>query len=628
MHSSGVDRVGSGLDLAPVLTSDQLRFRLLRELNQHDRLHRRSFFVSLALNLAGRGWLDAAAIAAHTPQLAELIRVHTGAAFVGGDGAGRLVFLMSENAPQRRLQTLAEAIMAASNDHGWAQLTPALGYVALGRPRRLTELTNCALSALQQAQLNNDAQPVRYRPAAERGWGDGWRHGRFSLLFQVGVSAFLGFGAPFLIYTGFARAGFDITPAVYLATVGILLITSYLIWYEGFQAIQSKQPPATPEGYYPPASAIIAAYLPNEADTIVETVRVFLEQIRYPGPLEIVLSYNTPAELPVEAELRALVQRDPRLRLLRVAGSSSKAQNINAALDQIGGAFVGVFDADHHPAPDSFSRAWRWIASGYDIVQGHCVIRNGDANWLTQLVSVEFETIYAVAHPGRARVHGFGLFGGSNGYWRTEVLRATRMRNTMLTEDIDSSVRALLAGRRIASDPLLLSYELAPLSLGPLWNQRLRWAQGWLQVALRHSWAALRAPTLSARQKLGLFHLLVWREIYPWISIQIVNILMFWIWTDGFARINLMVPIFVLTTLLTFSSGPGQVLFAYLLGTPTIRRRWRWYLAYLVSAPLFYSGIKNLISRVATVKEAMRDQQWKVTPRSQTVALKSTGAKQ
>ena len=47
-----------------------------------------------------------------------------------------------------------------------------------------------------------------------------------------------------------------------------------------------------------------------------------------------------------------------------------------------------------------------------------------------QLVAAEFEAIYAVGHPGRARVHGFGIFGGSNGYWRTSVLERTRLRGS------------------------------------------------------------------------------------------------------------------------------------------------------------------------------------------------------
>ena len=89
----------------------------------------------------------------------------------------------------------------------------------------------------------------------------------------------------------------------------------------------------------------------------------------------------------------------PWLVPLRVQGSISKAQNVNAALAHVGGEFVGLFDADHHPS--FVPRAWRWLAGGAGVVQGHCVIRNGEHQpSATCLVATEFEAIYAVAHPG------------------------------------------------------------------------------------------------------------------------------------------------------------------------------------------------------------------------------------
>jgi hypothetical protein len=38
--------------------------------------------------------------------------------------------------------------------------------------------------------------------------------------------------------------------------------------------------------------------------------------------------------------------------------------------------------------------------------------------------------------------------------------------------------------------------------------------------------------------------------------------------------------------------------------------------AYLVVATLFYTEYKNMIGRVAQIKELMRERQWKVTPRA------------
>jgi cellulose synthase/poly-beta-1,6-N-acetylglucosamine synthase-like glycosyltransferase len=382
---------------------------------------------------------------------------------------------------------------------------------------------------------------------------------------------------------------------------------------EAFLAMRRVDPPE-PSSPYPGASAIIAAYLPNEAATVVETVEAFLRQ-DYPGPLRIILAYNTPQPLPVEQVLREIARRDPRFLPLHVEASTSKAQNVNAALAHVEGEFVGVFDADHHPDPGSFQRAWRWLSNGYDVVQGHCVVRNGAASWVARMTAVEFETIYALAHPGRASLHRFGIFGGSNGYWKTMLLRQTRMHGSMLTEDIDASMRVLAAGRRIASDPALLSRELAPASLKALWNQRMRWAQGWFQVSLKHIWPGLRSPHLSLRQKLGLVHLLAWREIFPWLSLQIVPILTFWIfWRHD--HLNWLIPLFVFTTAFTLSTGPMQALLTYRVAEPAIRKRKLWFLVYFALSFVFYSEFKNMIARVAQMKEAMRERQWKVTPRS------------
>jgi cellulose synthase/poly-beta-1,6-N-acetylglucosamine synthase-like glycosyltransferase len=275
-----------------------------------------------------------------------------------------------------------------------------------------------------------------------------------------------------------------------------------------------------------------------------------------------------------------------------------------------------VYDADHHPDPDGFRRAWRWLSNGWDVVQGHCFIRNGEESWVARLVAVEFESIYAVSHPGRARMHDFGIFGGSNGFWRTNVLRHIRMRGSMLTEDIDSALRAVESGLRIGSDPYLVSRELAPTTLKALTNQRLRWAQGWFQVSLRHMIVALRSRRLTPRQKFGFVHLLAWRELYPILSLQMFPIVLFWLYGPAPRDVNWLVPIFVLTSLFTLSVGPWQTLFAYLRAEPDIRRRGSWFVSYLVVSSVFYTPFKNLLAVIAQLKEVRRERAWKVTPRS------------
>jgi len=518
----------------------------------------------------------------------------------------RRLELLTQAIVARRFGTTAEAIT----------LTPAVGWVGLTEVQDARALVSAADVAASHAEARLDLVPTHYTPVMEATARPRRRSRLLAALrtpFQILLTLVLGLVIPYAIYAGLDSAGIDITGVVYLVVVATLVITGILIWWEGFLSLRPLQPPDTEIESWPRASAIIAAYLPNEAATLLDTLEAFL-RVDYPD-LQVILAYNTPQSMPIESELRDLARRDPRFVALRVEPSESKAQNVNAALSHVEGEFVGVFDADHHPDPDAFRRAWRWISSGTDVVQGQNVVRNGSASFVARIVAVEFEAIYAVSHPGRNRLHDFGIFGGSNGYWRSSLLRATRMQGSMLTEDIDSSIRAVEDGHVIVSDPAIKSRELATTTFRALWNQRMRWAQGWFQVSLRHTWRALRSKELTLRQKLGVFHLLAWREVYPWLSLQIIPIVLYWLVGSG-KTLDWTVPVFVLTTLFIVTVGPGQALFAYLMADPEVKRHRSWFWIYLVFASLVYTEYKNTIGRVAQIKEIMGERDWRVTPRT------------
>lgn len=552
---------------------------------------------------------------------------------LGWDEEGRLLVLMPGVDEETATETLREFadsvagtrfVVADEN----VRLTPAVGWTPL------TACTGKGASALaaerardaaEEALRHRDLRPVRYEPWMRTAAAHGHRRARPGLrgllsavapLLSPVLMLALGVGVPFLLYQQAYAMGWDAAAVAYWVVVAGLVTSALLIVVECLFSLDAKPRPETPGQPYPAASAVIAAYLPNEAATIVDTVESFL-RLDYPDELEIVLAYNTPHPLPVEETLRDMARRDPRLVLLPVAGSTSKAQNLNAAVTRVRGEFVGIFDADHHPAPDAFRHAWDWLSNGYDVVQGHCVIRNGESSWVAKLVGVEFEAIYAVSHPGRTRLYGFGVFGGSNGFWRTDLLARTRMHGSMLTEDIDSTMRALGAGARIATDRTLISRELAPTMLKPLWNQRSRWAQGWLQVSLEHLWRGLRSPVFTRRQKAGLFVLLGWREVQPWLTLQILPILLHAAWRAGGAdRLDWAVPVCLIAAAVTMSAGLVQAAFAWRLAVPELRRRKSWFWRYLFVSTFFYTHFKNMVARAAHLKEALGDRQWRVTPRA------------
>ncbi|HZE41413.1 MAG TPA: glycosyltransferase family 2 protein [Stackebrandtia sp.] len=528
-----------------------------------------------------------------------------------------LVVLLRGAATKRVAARLSDMTsrLATAFDAQPPDATPVCGWTeTAGHGKRLdtARLIRRATMAADHAAEKLDLVPVRWSHSL---LGGGARRSTpLRTALQVLATVVLGIVAPFVTLVTLDKYGIEVLTPAYLVLVGVLVLTSALMWAESLFALDPRRPPAN-DRPCPPATAIIAAYLPNEADTIVETVEAVLAQ-DYPGRFQVILAYNTPRPLPVEAQLRLLARHDRRLVVLEVPGSTSKAQNVNAALGVASGEFVGVFDADHHPATRAFRRAWDWIAGGADVVQGHCVVRNGRDSWIPRTVAVEFEAIYAVSHPGRAALHGFGIFGGSNGFWRTEVLRRIRMRPDMLTEDIDASIRVLVEGGRIVSDPALLSRELAPESFGALWHQRMRWAQGWYQVSKMHMGATLRSKHFSARNKLGAVFLLGWREVTPWASLQIVPVIGALAWhAGGITKLDWMIPAFLLTSIYALSVGPVQTLFSWRLAVPDIRRKGWWFGAYVVVNTLFYSEWKNIISRVAHLKELCGERKWVITPR-------------
>jgi len=543
---------------------------------------------------------------------------------VGGLPDGGVAILMPETsrvAAVKRLRRLASELtsypLRIEDDR--MHITPAIGLTRLrvSGPTSATSLVQRAAAAAEISASHRDLEPVVWTPRMGEPAKKAKPPWRARLQTPIQIAIIYGVGAflPFLLMVWLAEHGINAPGFMYVVLLFGLGITALHIWLEAFAAVRPARPPKEPASPYPPASAIIAAYLPNEAATIIDTLESFLLQ-DYPAELQVILAYNTPKPMPIEIDLELIAAENPRLQLLKVEGSTSKAQNVNAALTQVTGEFVGIFDADHHIDQGSFRRAWRWLSSKADMVQGHCVVRNGSASWVARMVAVEFEAIYAVSHPGRARLHGFGIFGGSNGYWRTSLLRSIRMQGTMLTEDIDSSLRALDLGARMVSDPGLKSRELAPVQLSALWKQRMRWAQGWFQVSMRHTHRAARSPHLTPRQRSGMWWLLGWRELYPWISLQAIPVLVALAITTPAKNQNWFIPVFVLATLFTQSVAPGQTFFAYFLGDAKIRHKWTWFVFYVVVGWVFYAEMKNLIARLAQLKQFSGESDWVVTPRS------------
>lgn len=319
---------------------------------------------------------------------------------LGLAGENELAILMpevDEDTARVALDTLAKKITAVRFTVGDDRvlLTPATGFAMLSDTETAPDLVRAIESAQALSMLNLDIDPERWdghttAPVATDSSNKSWAAIKEKLRTpaQIALTVVIAWVLPFFGYFAMEALGFDISFVIYVLVVSALVLTGMFILAEGMMAIKQKEPPEELTVPFPKASALIAAYLPNEAATVIETIESFLA-LDYPNEVQIILAYNTPDPLPVEEHLDRIAAEHPNFVPVRIVGSNSKAQNVNAALSMADGAFIGMFDADHQPRPDAFTRAWRWIDAGYDVVQGHCLTRNGDAGWLAKMIAVE-----------------------------------------------------------------------------------------------------------------------------------------------------------------------------------------------------------------------------------------------
>lgn len=433
------------------------------------------------------------------------------------------------------------------------------------------------------------------------------------------------------------KALYITTTSFHLLGLMVLVVESTLVLYRRFTTHDYKLAPHRLDGcwdrtkFYPatelPKTAlsslslprctiVIAAYLPNEQDIILETLTYILEQVRRPpAGLEIILGYNTPTDLPIEEDLRRLAKAHPQLRLLRVKRSHSKAENLNAALKIVTGEIVCILDADHHPCPDGFVRAWHWLNQGYDVVQGRNIIRNHSQNFLTRAIAIEFESTYGISHAARFLLTDSAIFAGSNGYWRTSTLRKIRFDSKMMTEDIDASLKIMSSGYRLLHDCRIIATELAPPNLLSLWFQRKRWTQGWMEVSSKYHPRIWRSSQFTLRQKLYWMWVLSYSNPYLLTPLQIGSI-------QIFLMLNLGYLSFSNSYFLWSIAAVGFLVCVYQTMVTAQIAAYRYPLWEYVKYALLlipFQTIKTLIAIVCLYDYVQGNRHWWITPRDKPI---------
>lgn len=152
------------------------------------------------------------------------------------------------------------------------------------------------------------------------------------------------------------------------------------------------------------------------------------------------------------------------------------------------GEFVAVFDADFVPGRDFLRRVVPPLVMNPQLAcfQGRWDHINREESWLTRAQALGLDTHFAVEQGARAWNGLMMNFNGTAGVWRKSAILDARVggwQGDTLTEDMDLSYRAQLAGWKLDYSLELACPAELPGTMAALKSQQRRWATGSIQTA-------------------------------------------------------------------------------------------------------------------------------------------------
>jgi len=263
----------------------------------------------------------------------------------------------------------------------------------------------------------------------------------------------------------------------------------------------------TPEHAWPVVTTQIPLY--NELP-VVRRVLEAVAAMDYPaGRHEIqVLDDSTDGTRAVVDRLcAALRARGHDVKVIRRPERTHyKAGALANGLRTARGELIAVFDADFVPDRGFLRRMVPLLAAQPQVgcVQARWGHLNASESWITESLALGMDGHFGVEQPARAWNGLLLNFNGTAGVWRREAIEDPRVggwSGDTITEDLDLSYRAQLAGWKIEYRLDEVAPAEVPADANALKAQQRRWATGSIQTA-RKLLPCVWRSNLSIWQKL------------------------------------------------------------------------------------------------------------------------------
>jgi poly-beta-1,6 N-acetyl-D-glucosamine synthase len=332
----------------------------------------------------------------------------------------------------------------------------------------------------------------------------------------------------------------------------------------------------------PMITVIIPAY--NEEKSIRKTLDSVIEA-DYPNKQVIVVDDgSTDNTLAIVHSYKS--KFSPNSFVLISQHNRGKSAAINHALRYAQGDYIMPIDADSIMARESMKEIMRYFQLPDVVAVGGNIKVKNRKSLLTCCQALEY--IVGINLFKRA----YDVFGvvmvvpGPLGAFKKKVLLERGEYDTdTLTEDFDTTLKALKSGRAVQASSSAMSFTEAPETVKSLYKQRLRWNRGTLQTMIKHR-DIISNSRFGMLQKYG----------YPLVFLTMLTLPFLSMVVAGFVILALFNGewFFILVTLLVFVA-----LEAVLSGIAVIMDEEDWKLVIL--SPLMVVGYKHLVD-IFTIK--------------------------
>ena len=140
-----------------------------------------------------------------------------------------------------------------------------------------------------------------------------------------------------------------------------------------------------------------------------------------------------------------------------------------------------VFDADNIVHEDFIKNMNKKLCQGEDVVQGYRDIKNPTDSWISAGYALFYWTMNRFYHLARYNLGLSPLINGTGFMVKFDVIKPTGWDTKTLTEDIEFSLKRIIAGKKLGWATDAIVYDEQPVGFKQSWSQRSRWTVGHMQ---------------------------------------------------------------------------------------------------------------------------------------------------